>query len=149
MKCCGVFQNFGRKIFTVFIIKKCILKTIARGKNCIIFFIRTTFYLKKASGRCFSLTGTSTLIWERVIDLRQTFLVSADQGGTTVVEPPVYTANETSENWITNVSKKAIIEIQCGNYSYTSSNSISFIYNQLKYKLWGNFTTYFIKFSVT
>ena len=31
------FQNFDRKIFTVFKIKKCILKTLARGKICIMF----------------------------------------------------------------------------------------------------------------
>ena len=41
------FQIFDRKFFMVFKIKKCILKTIARGKICLMLFIRTFFFKKE------------------------------------------------------------------------------------------------------
>ena len=54
------FQNFDLKIFTV------IIKTIARGKICIMFFIRKKFS-KRASFRYFPSTGTSTLSYVLLI----------------------------------------------------------------------------------
>ena len=38
------FQNFDRKILTVFKKEKCILKTIARGKNCDMYFVNGNIY---------------------------------------------------------------------------------------------------------
>ena len=39
-------QNFERKIFKVFKIKKIILKTITKGKICIMFFYENKFFKK-------------------------------------------------------------------------------------------------------
>ena len=42
-----VFSEFQFQSFHGFHNKKCTLKTLARGKNCIIFFMRTIFFKKE------------------------------------------------------------------------------------------------------